>query len=449
MAVLPPSCIPGLTKTERYYQLYQALGGESDCFFGLTLIEQLRLILTLIGSEECIYTEWDFYAAWLEILDPGACTAMTQEYLQQAVYAVLYAEAGDPSLLPPECFFGVPDEDRDAALIAAIVDSEDNLMFDLTELTISGAGETQIARPTSLLRTVILNIEDGNFTATFPITEAGAVTGMKVDFYLNWTVFSRATIEIFSGSIAGTELFTFTPTNSSSALLHFVFNGTEWESAGSNLVARGIDPLSDVAFQLEAYWRFENGALLVDTSGNGHTLTNTNSVTNPSDGKIGYGAAFVAASSQRLSVNSDLMGGLGEFTFGGWVKDIAANMAIAGSLSFYFGTVAANTSQLVAVTGGNAFFVNGAAIPNDGAYHLVMGWKTNDTLYISVDNEVPASAAMAGTVDAAAFFRLGNGGDGNNYLTGTLDEIAFWPRVLSSEERDTFYNAGAGVIIPV
>lgn len=121
MAVLPANCLSGLTKTERYYQLYLALGGTDDgCFLGNDFVTQLRLIGDLIGLNSCFMnTEWDFYAEWLDFLSPGACTGYPLDLLTQAVYALLYAEAGDPSLVPPGCFLGLPDDERDAAIIIA------------------------------------------------------------------------------------------------------------------------------------------------------------------------------------------------------------------------------------------------------------------------------------------------------------------------------------------
>jgi hypothetical protein len=121
MPVLASNCLPGLTKSQRFYQLYLAVGGTDDgCYLGLTFIEQLRLILALLGSEECIYTEWDFFAAWLELLSPGVCTGYPLDELMQKVYAVLYAEAADPDLLSPECFLGVPPEQQESFLVEIV-----------------------------------------------------------------------------------------------------------------------------------------------------------------------------------------------------------------------------------------------------------------------------------------------------------------------------------------
>ena len=242
MPILNPECIPGLTKTGRYYQLYLALGGDFGCFFGLTLIEQLRLILDLIGSEECIYTEQGFYAAWLEFLSPGACTGMTVEYLQKAVYAILYAEAGDDTLPPPECFLGLPDEDRDVALILAVTDTNDDIMFDLTELTISGAGSTNVLPPSSLLRTVLGSVEAGSGTYNLTLSTIGAETGQRIEIFLTWDTDSLITIQVNGGTLFQESGDGLGPAYSE---LSFVFNGTAWESAGINEIVRAAGPAED------------------------------------------------------------------------------------------------------------------------------------------------------------------------------------------------------------
>lgn len=124
MPVLDSSCFLGLPQGERREQLYLALGGTDDgCFLGLTLIDQYREMLDLIGSEACIFTVDDFWAAWLTFIDPDACTGMPEDQLQQAVYALLYAEAADPSLVPPDCFLGYSPEQRDM-LIEIIIGAE-------------------------------------------------------------------------------------------------------------------------------------------------------------------------------------------------------------------------------------------------------------------------------------------------------------------------------------
>jgi hypothetical protein len=451
MSNLPAACLTGLTKTERYYQIYVALGGTSDCFFGLPFIDQLRLILELIGSEECIFTEWDFYASWLQSLSPDGCLGLSLDALQQAVYTILYEEAGSPSDLPsPDCFLGLLPNERDVAMIEIIIQSQAEIMFDLTKLTLSGPGNTNIIAPSSLLRTVLVGFSGQGFTASLSLQTENAKDGQLICIIPTWESGLYSTLQVFNDSIGGTKLYDYPAFSSSTGELRYVFDEDvgEWIKGGPNVIAFAIDPLSDLAVELLAYWRFTSGSFLVDSSGNSHTLTNTNGVTNPI-GKIGDGAGFLASSSQRLSVTADLFGGEDTITVAAWVKGIGASMAIVGTLTMYFGTIGSNVAEFAVVSGGNATVVTGDAVPNDGAFHLVMAWKTPTAIFISVDNGTPATASITGAIDAATTLRLGNGGDGTQFATCTMDEVALWRRVLRSDERSAFYNAGAGAVIDV
>lgn len=133
MPVLDSICYLGLSQDERREQLYLALGGVDDsCFLGLFYVEQFRAMLELIGSDACIFTPEDFWREWLLFLDPDACTGLPIYETQAAVYALLYAEAGDDTLTPPECFLGLGPDGGMLALIAAAgepIPSNERIVF--------------------------------------------------------------------------------------------------------------------------------------------------------------------------------------------------------------------------------------------------------------------------------------------------------------------------------
>jgi hypothetical protein len=119
--LLDPSCFLSLTQPERLEQLYIAYGG-TGCFMGYSRLEQLRLLAEQIGITDCIDLETDFWRAWLNLLDPEACSDPSLEGLQSAVYALLYAQAGDDTLVSPACFYGLSPDLKEQALFGVAID---------------------------------------------------------------------------------------------------------------------------------------------------------------------------------------------------------------------------------------------------------------------------------------------------------------------------------------
>lgn len=116
MELLAPACFLELSEGERLQQLYLAYEGTEECFVGRSRIEQLRLLAEQIGIEGCIFNEVDLYRGWLVLLNPEACAEPSRQSLQGAVYALLYAEAGDDTLVDPACFYGLSPELREQAM---------------------------------------------------------------------------------------------------------------------------------------------------------------------------------------------------------------------------------------------------------------------------------------------------------------------------------------------
>lgn len=112
---------------------------DASCFPGLPLIEQRRAILSALGSDACIFTEQDFWRAWLILLDPEACAEPSVEALQGAVYGLLYAQAGDDSLVSPACFYGLSPDQRELAIFEGslnLLPAPDNLTVEVTDDTV-------------------------------------------------------------------------------------------------------------------------------------------------------------------------------------------------------------------------------------------------------------------------------------------------------------------------
>jgi hypothetical protein len=448
MAVLPLSCIPGLTKQGRLYQLYLALGGQEDaCFGGLTYIEQLRLVLALVGSEECIFTEQDFYTAWLEFLSPGACVGMPLEELVQAVYALLYAEAGDPSLTPPECFLGLPPEQQDEALIAAIINSTDALMFDLTELTISGAGNTNLSPPSSLLRTVLVPVPSGEYTKTLSLLTTGAKENSRFHIYLHREGASNITVQIFDKSPSETQLFEFPGTSASAEVeACFVFDGTQWLKCAPNVIFSDEPAPASLLDDLYGYWAFSD---LTDATANGRNLAQVAGTTTFVPGKHDNAANFAGNS----SVGRAAIGSTTALTVAAWVKTSASGAgAIIGNFN---GGAAIQAFRLVTIDNlavfqiqngvSDAFNASGA-FANDGNWQYLVGTWDGTTVKIYINGVLQATTAETNvsSISNSTSWVVGVALDGG-FGTAVVDEMAIWSRALPQSSVTALYNGGTGL----
>lgn len=85
-------------------------------------------------------------------------------------------------------------------------------------------------------------------------------------------------------------------------------------------------------------------------------------------------------------------------------------------------------------------------------YHFVMTWDGSGGYLIYKNGSLNQTVALGTTSPntvLGGIGGLGGRGDGNNQqITGTIDEIGIWSRVLTSAEVTTLYNGGAGLQYP-
>lgn len=217
-------------------------------------------------------------------------------------------------------------------------------------------------------------------------------------------------------------------------------------------------PLTD---SLISYWALEEASGNRADSHGANTLTDNNTVTQ-AVGKIGNAAQFTAANSESLSCadNADLSVGDIDFTFAAWVYlDDAATerefiskgtIGIAGGeyRVEYSSTRMKFQIQDVAVTFKTT---TDTTVIVAGTWYYVVAWHdaTGDTVNIQVNNGSVISGATAGIIplDGTVTFRIGSG-NGARYWNGRVDEVGFWKRLLTTQERTDLYNGGAGLAYP-
>jgi hypothetical protein len=211
---------------------------------------------------------------------------------------------------------------------------------------------------------------------------------------------------------------------------------------------------------LVSYWKLDEASGNRADAHGSSTLADNNTVASAA-GKIGTAADFTAASSESLTCadNASLSTGDIDFTVSCWVKlkTLSGNTTILAkandtssaeaNFEYFLGFV--SSSIFFDVSNGttsSAAFVSSAGV-NDGNWHFLIGWHDSvaNTLNIQLDNGTPASTSYSdGSFDSGHPFCLGKG-VGFNFLNGYLDEVGFWKRTLTTQERTDLYNGGAGL----
>lgn len=189
------------------------------------------------------------------------------------------------------------------------------------------------------------------------------------------------------------------------------------------------------------------------------TLTNNGTVATAA-GKIGTAADFGTASTTKYLTHADdaaLSTGDIDCEFQAWVylssKTKGYPCAI-GKVSLDGGTIEYNLLYRSSVDKWEWQFgtavVRSAAAISINTWYLIHAWhdSVNNLVGISVNAGTPDTAADAGGTDTNKGFAIGTMGDyhdASSTWDGLLNQVAMWKRVLTSGDRSSLYNAGAGL----
>jgi len=209
---------------------------------------------------------------------------------------------------------------------------------------------------------------------------------------------------------------------------------------------------------LISHWRLnESSGLRLDSHG-GLDLGEINTVASAA-GKIGNAASFVAGNEESLTGGpaAALTMGDMDFTIAFWVwfdaltsTGLAAKWA-TDSLEYMAHFNGTNLGFHVSDDGtGTNSVVNSQAIATNTWYFFI-AWHdaTANTINVSVNNNTPASTAHStGVNDGNASLFLGRNEEGLTYLSGRVDSVSIWKRLLTAAERTQLYNAGVGLDYP-
>lgn len=223
---------------------------------------------------------------------------------------------------------------------------------------------------------------------------------------------------------------------------------------------------------LAAWWKLDEvGGDRGDSSGNGWTLTDVNTVTSQA-GLIGNEAVFVSANSEKLFIptteDAQPFREDQSFSFSTWVTfDSLAATQTLGSvyeisgdqrkwlLQFNFGAGALSflTSNDGTFASADTLATTGWSGVTSTRYHVVVTYDvvTNaKAIYVDgvLDNSNTASHS-AGSHRSTDSIVLGaqRAGVSTDFLDGKLDETAYWSRPLTADEVSELYNSGSGITI--
>ena len=213
---------------------------------------------------------------------------------------------------------------------------------------------------------------------------------------------------------------------------------------------------------LVAYWKMDEASgSAIDAVDGTSTLTDNNSV-GAAAGKINNGRAFTATSNHFFSHadSTDLSTGDISFEFTMWVKLTTepGTMGILGQWTTgdlgYLVYYNADRFNWILGNGGSNFgniTADTFGALSTGTWYFIDVWYDSgaNTTNIRINDSAQDTSGTLGTApgDSSADFRIGQN-DNSNYFDGVIDEVGFWKRLLTTEERTQLYNGGAGLAYP-
>ena len=212
---------------------------------------------------------------------------------------------------------------------------------------------------------------------------------------------------------------------------------------------------------LISYWKLdETSGTRVDSFGT-NDLTDNNTVTSGT-GKVGNAGQFTLSNSEYLSHadNASLSTGDIDFTIACWFNpdSIAVNSCLMakGVASVSFGDeydlrlLSASSVRLTVNDGVSVSnTVEGGGPFSTGAWYFIVAWHDSvaNTINIQVNNGgILSGAHSAGSYNSTGQFLIGAVPTTipSSFWDGRIDEVGFWKKVLTSQERTDLYNNGNG-----
>jgi len=214
---------------------------------------------------------------------------------------------------------------------------------------------------------------------------------------------------------------------------------------------------------LLAYWKLDNngsgGVSLVDSTGNGYTLTNNGGVT-LGTGILNGCAVFNPANSTYLQIAANnIFNFSGDFSVQAWVKSAGQTrnypVIFSSKAGWYTNSVKLDffytSNQAIGYEhngSGSSGIRNNTNATIGVWYHVVIARQSGvSTLYINgatVASQIDTTLAAFNNSNTGTVIGGGNWDGYYSYFNGSLCEIGVWNRALLPMEINTLYNAGSG-----
>lgn len=210
---------------------------------------------------------------------------------------------------------------------------------------------------------------------------------------------------------------------------------------------------------LVAYWSLDEASGNAIDAHDDNDLTDTNTV-GSTTGKVNGCRDFEGSDFEYFTIadNADLSTGNIDFTFNCWVqledtadaRSIIGKWNIAGATAEYRLRTTPSRFQFQVTADGETSVVvtaNTFGAPSGSTWYMVTCWhdSVNNLIGIAVNaGTADTTSHSTGVLNGTSNFQLGNSGTANNAWDGKIDEVGFWKRVLTSDERTELYNSGNG-----
>lgn len=225
-----------------------------------------------------------------------------------------------------------------------------------------------------------------------------------------------------------------------------------------------VDTSGTLEVNLEAYWKLEEASGTRIDFKNSHDLTDNNTVTQAA-GIVANAAQFTVANTEFLSEvdTAGLSGADKDFSIAGWFfLDSKTTLRIILSkgdwnlgvereyIIFYNSTIDRIQFQPSPDGVGSPVVstANSFGIPPLSTWIFFVAWHDSvaNTINIQINNgAIDSVAYSAGVFNGTKNFTIGSRDAAGAFSwDGRLDEIGFWNKILSAQERTDLYNGGSG-----
>lgn len=204
---------------------------------------------------------------------------------------------------------------------------------------------------------------------------------------------------------------------------------------------------------LVAYYKLDSGALTTDSHGS-NTLTNNNTVTGGTAFLGSGSASYSGASGQRLisgnalnltSSSNNSMSCWVKFTANGYVLDWVTTSGANRCITVYTDYTA---NKIKLYTWGNDLDPSYTVTPNSWN-HVVVTRTSGGTCELFINGASRGTVALGtGGQGSGNALSIGCQWGSSSSITGSVDEVGVWDKVLTGAEITELYNAGVGIAYP-